>query len=576
MRIKHIKFQSHPRLGSLELSFINESGKAASTVIFAGENGSGKTSILEEIAELANIRPSSTPEARKISVTFELNQNSSNAIVDKANNFRDNNNKILAPAIELNYTIDYSRANTWDKYNISLLLDNDQIIDLHSYLLTDEKGRDEFIKIAFSPVEINFQHNAIQSITTKDIDNPQKAYLKATSALPTEVAQLLVDIQSLDDATIGEWVRQNPQQTPPSDLIDLRTNRFRRSFAKMFPSKSYKGVRNGPTAKEVIFSDSGREITLNQLSSGEKQIVFRGSFLLSNQKNLSGGIVIVDEPEISLHPNWQSKIIEYYRSMFADEHGEQQCQLFFATHSPFIVHSIVDEHVIILKKDIDGSIKQVENASFPSVGPNKIVEKAFDFSYAIPRIEKPLVVFVEGDTDKRIIERAWDKLFGDVSPRFELVTAYAASQIRTILARGDLFAHSPQKKFVGLFDFDSAYTDWKSINWPIISNDSSQGLTKCHSSGAGLALLLPVPSSRSMYASERLGAASTLSIEFLFEDTDIPSHFLDEKPVPQSSAFLKVFKDGKKTEFSNWIASLPVESFKNFRILLTTINSIGQ
>ena len=45
MKITIVKWRNHPNLGDLELDFINSAtGESFDTVLFAGENGTGKTS----------------------------------------------------------------------------------------------------------------------------------------------------------------------------------------------------------------------------------------------------------------------------------------------------------------------------------------------------------------------------------------------------------------------------------------------------------------------------------------------------------------------------------------------------
>ena len=46
--IEYIKFEDPKRIGNLELDFRNENKKACNTIVFAGENGSGKTLIFKD------------------------------------------------------------------------------------------------------------------------------------------------------------------------------------------------------------------------------------------------------------------------------------------------------------------------------------------------------------------------------------------------------------------------------------------------------------------------------------------------------------------------------------------------
>ncbi len=53
-KIRKISFHAHPILGNLILDFCDLSGNACDTVIFAGENGTGKSTILNELYKLAS------------------------------------------------------------------------------------------------------------------------------------------------------------------------------------------------------------------------------------------------------------------------------------------------------------------------------------------------------------------------------------------------------------------------------------------------------------------------------------------------------------------------------------------
>ena len=76
-------------------------------------------------------------------------------------------------------------------------------------------------------------------------------------------------------------------------------------------------------------------IPLRALSSGERQLLH---ILL---QALSGGSnsVIIDEPEISLHVDWQERLVESMRILNPD------CQLILATHSPEVMANVDDEHI---------------------------------------------------------------------------------------------------------------------------------------------------------------------------------------------------------------------------------------
>jgi len=80
---------------------------------------------------------------------------------------------------------------------------------------------------------------------------------------------------------------------------------------------------------EIVFRQNGETLTPYQLSSGEKQVLL---ILLSAliQDN-APYILIMDEPEISLHIDWQEQLIQVIRSL------NENVQVILATHSPALV-----------------------------------------------------------------------------------------------------------------------------------------------------------------------------------------------------------------------------------------------
>ena len=81
----------------------------------------------------------------------------------------------------------------------------------------------------------------------------------------------------------------------------------------------------------LVFSDEGvygNRIELEQLSAGEKQLllILLTVFLMDRKP----AVLLMDEPELSLHVSWQEKLIKALRGL------NPHCQLILTTHSPSI------------------------------------------------------------------------------------------------------------------------------------------------------------------------------------------------------------------------------------------------
>lgn len=80
--------------------------------------------------------------------------------------------------------------------------------------------------------------------------------------------------------------------------------------------------------KNIIFQNGVSQIKTKQLSAGEKQLlIILFQVFLQEEKP---SVLLLDEPEISMHLNWQFKLIETLRTI------NPNCQLIVATHSPSI------------------------------------------------------------------------------------------------------------------------------------------------------------------------------------------------------------------------------------------------
>jgi hypothetical protein len=81
-------------------------------------------------------------------------------------------------------------------------------------------------------------------------------------------------------------------------------------------------------------------IWIDNLSSWEKQIAYRWGFLLKDKNSLNESIILIDEPEISMHPVWQEKILDFHKNLFRNETWTLNSQIFLATHSPYVLWSM--------------------------------------------------------------------------------------------------------------------------------------------------------------------------------------------------------------------------------------------
>ena len=416
MKIKKIEFNNNEILGNLILDLTDGDGGIADTVILAGENGSGKTAILKYLYDFTNYSLANQESTEKRTFTIQL----TNEEISRLQNLEKFTSHLQDGVKDNTFTFhfDFSITDNWNQVKVIYTDSNEKSKTMIGNVFANQKAK-EVMKSIFSDVEINFNPENIRNVTATDIDQVYRGSIKSSPNIATEITQLLIDVQALDDAEFTEWARENKGGTIDPDKFDVRIRRFRDAFAYMFPYMNYNAVRNINNQKKVVFLNNGREIPIDALSSGEKQIVFRGGFLLKDQKSTKGALILIDEPEISLHPQWQLKIIPFLTKLFTDGTGNQTSQMIIATHSPFIIHNSTrhNDKVIILNRNEGSKITIADKCEFHGWTPEKQVEEAFNIELYIE--EGSTTIFVEGETDEKYLCKAIE-ILGKEGLRFNV------------------------------------------------------------------------------------------------------------------------------------------------------------
>lgn len=106
-------------------------------------------------------------------------------------------------------------------------------------------------------------------------------------------------------------------------------------------------------ATSVVFYKNGKQIASEEMSSGEFAML---SMVLSISTAASDShtLILIDEPELSLHPNWQMTIIDNPDRALKD----QVCHLLIATHSHMLVSDLPMNRSSVSQweKDDDGNL----------------------------------------------------------------------------------------------------------------------------------------------------------------------------------------------------------------------------
>jgi len=178
------------------------------------------------------------------------------------------------------------------------------------------------------------------------------------------------------------------------------------SLNKYIAKLGYKGISVKKhnyyqrTHKLTLIGTDNKEIDLNKTSSGQQEII--GFLLGLIAYQVGHGVVIIDEPELHLHPKWQKIQLEIFNEIAE----KNKTQLFIVTHSPHYItpdnlnqiirlHKIKGESKAEVNEDIEIDISDANHLVHATNN-----EKVFFTDK---------VILVEGIIDKIIFQAILDK-----------------------------------------------------------------------------------------------------------------------------------------------------------------------
>ena len=165
-------------------------------------------------------------------------------------------------------------------------------------------------------------------ITTFDVPLRDKTKIsQSETPLDKELQQVLYTTGKENQNSFINYRLKATHSPELASTINQRIDKFFDSI-NIFFAETKKTIDIDRNFNKIIFHQEESVITLEQLSSGEKQIllILFTVFLMEEKPY----VLLMDEPEISLHIGWQQQLIDVIRQL------NPNCQLIIATHSPSI------------------------------------------------------------------------------------------------------------------------------------------------------------------------------------------------------------------------------------------------
>ena len=173
------------------------------------------------------------------------------------------------------------------------------------------------------------RYDVIRSLDSPVLDLDTMAHVdtRISSALDFQLYHLqrkYLDYQvNIGNRIIAELQAGN---TDAAQQLSMQKKRFQDIVDDLFSETGKKIVR---TENEIRFSQIGETLVPYQLSSGEKQML--AILLTVLVEDNQPFVLFMDEPEVSLHIEWQKRLIDLCLEL------NPNVQIILTTHSPAVV-----------------------------------------------------------------------------------------------------------------------------------------------------------------------------------------------------------------------------------------------
>ncbi len=317
MKIEHIKIKELYKEWNLETSFDERVN------ILSGINGSFKSTSLRLIRDLLISKSRNTTKVSEVEIKC------SGCISVFYKHFEDSllalkkikDDELL---LELASQIQADWKNVDEKSLSQRVLKADIVAFKQDGKKMSVKDFDQICKVDFistfdMPQDGERDDNASYlDFQLKKLESDYAYYL---SDLAKNVTDKILSEGNMDLKIFDEIYRQNKL------FVSIINNAFKDTGKKIDTNQS-----------KLVFNIDGQDLSSRNLSSGEKQLlIIMLTVLLEREQEY---VLLMDEPEISMHFEWQCKLIENILAL------NPNCQIILTSHSPALIMNGWEQYVL--------------------------------------------------------------------------------------------------------------------------------------------------------------------------------------------------------------------------------------
>lgn len=319
--------------------------------ILTGENGTGKTVILDAIRKMLL-----SPNANYLEKVRDIRRN---------DNFK----------IELSLSVNENKINLETEKCFQLIQGDIEIFEIQNQEIPFYEISNRFISNKNAKGNLWIANYWTSQNDHSDFHIPSLDFIKHENYLIDSLDGIQKNAETTKIVTFLDYYKSSdkPKEKKEGEYIF-------EVLKKIFKISLYEGEFMYVDRSRLmpVIIQNGVEVSLDKLSSGNLYLVQRLIGLLGQMYSVyklnylpleemcnTPGLLLIDEAENHLHPKWQKTFIKSILELFPN------LQIVAATHSPFIVGSVENAKIYVCKPKTDHSVIVDETANYS----NKPIEE---------------------------------------------------------------------------------------------------------------------------------------------------------------------------------------------------------
>ncbi len=360
MKIKHLHISNFRGVKELDIDFSGSDGAPRPLTTLIGDNGSGKTSVLQAIALVLSLATRRTGDHQELAWHgFILDRVSSLGETRVQLDVEFDPEEIECASMLFGIWKDTLSSDFLQRKNVvppsnhhqvSLVYTSGKLECLQGYEAQNQfLGRYYLKTLAKSQPQLREHFSSVGDVFWFD----QNRNIGSTMTARQEDApkghgvneSWRSGVEALREYLVGWWAyHTSPVKSSGKDYIPELEEQFNR----VFPGTVFRGVEPRGNGGESRVSDfyfllerEGRVFDISEMSSGE-QAIFPLLYEFV-RLDIARSVVLIDELELHLHPPKQQALLAALPKIGPD------CQFIISTHSPYLEQVIPDEHEVRLQ-----------------------------------------------------------------------------------------------------------------------------------------------------------------------------------------------------------------------------------